>query len=379
MSAVRIGIDAHAIGSRLGGNETYVRGLLNGLRAIETSRPFDVFHLRSRGAEAVLTSLPPNFRTHALSPENPLVRIPWVFPRALRRAGCGVVHVQYIAPPRSPCPIVASIHDVAFVRHPEFFTRWERLYLSRLVPRTAARAAAILTLSEHSKKELIDVYRIPEEKITVTALAPAACFRPLDRAECARYAKERFGVDEPFLLFVGNLQPRKNLQGLLEAFEILRTKKKVEHRLVVVGKKTALSGEALARANDSKIRDAITFTGWISDEDLARLYNAADLFVFPSYYEGFGLPIVEAMACGTPVLTSQRPPMAEVSGGAAALVEPSFHDQIAESILVLLRDPFLRPRLAKAGLARAATFSWERTARETLAVYRSVIEEGGST
>jgi glycosyltransferase involved in cell wall biosynthesis len=375
MMPQRIGIDAHAIGSRLGGNETYVRGLLRGLAAVDAATPFDVFVLRSHARDAEVAALPPNFRRHVLAPENPIVRIPWAFPRALRRAECSLVHVQYIAPPRSPCPVVASIHDVAFVRYPEFFTRWERLYLSRLVPRSAARAAAILTLSEHSKKELIEVYGIPPDKITVTALAPAPSFRPLDRSQAAAFVKERFAVDAPYLLFVGNLQPRKNLVGLLEAFEILREKKNVTHRLIVVGKKTALSGEALARASSPAIRDAITFTGWVSDEELAWLYNAADLFVFPSYYEGFGLPIVEAMACGTPVLASQRAPMPEIAGGAAALVEPSFHDQIAESILVLLRDPFLRPRLAKAGLARAATFSWERAARETLAVYRRVLAE----
>ncbi len=373
-SPARIGIDAHAVGSRLGGNESYVRGLLRGIAAVDSETPYELFFLRSRAAEAEGIDRP-NFRKHFLSPEHPIVRIPWVFPRALRRAECSLVHVQFIAPPRPPCPVVVSIHDVAYVRHPEFFTRYERAYLTRLVPRTAERAAAILTLSECSKKELIEVYRLPEERITVIPPAPEPRFRPLDRAAAAAHVAERFSVREPYLLFVGNLQPRKNLQGLLEAFRILRVEKRVEHRLVVVGKRTALSGELLARASDPAIRDAITFTGYVDDDDLVKLMNAADLFVYPSYYEGFGLPVIEAMACGTPVLTSQRSALPEISGGAAALVEPSFHDQIAESILVLLRDPILRPRLRAAGLKRAAQFTWENAARETVAVYRRVIEE----
>jgi glycosyltransferase involved in cell wall biosynthesis len=235
------------------------------------------------------------------------------------------------------------------------------------------RVDAIITDSECSQRDIAHYLQVPKEKITVTMLAAARHFRVLSQAESAP-ALARAGVAPPYILYVGSLEPRKNLLRLLEAYRLVR-EWSPRWGLVIVGARNAWKSTPVAAAVERYgLQDNVTFTGYVPDEDLPALYNGAGLFCFPSLYEGFGLPVLEAMACGAPVVTSNTSSLPEVAGEAALLVDPYDVEAIAAAMQRVLSEPELAEDLRRRGLARAAEFTWERTARETIAVYERVLE-----
>ena len=292
------------------------------------------------------------------------------FPLALWRDRVDVAHFQYLSPPIVPCPVVLSVHDISFETHPEFFAPIECARLRFTIPVAVRRAAHILTLSECSRVEIIEHYRVAPERISVTPLAAAATFRAVSDPGSLRPAATALGVTEPYILAVGNLQPRKNLERLLSAYAGLRRAGKTEHRLVLVGQKAYRSSAMLDRLRELDLQSHVTMTGYVTDQQLLALYNLADVFVYASLFEGFGLPILEAMACGTPVITSNLASMPEVAGDAAVLVDPLSEAEIGAAILRLTASPDVRRRMRERGIEHAAAFSWRRVAAETLAVYR---------
>ena len=365
---MRFSVDAHAIGCHLTGNEVYIRNLLHEFARLDEGNEL-IAYISKQGVEK---DLPVRIQTRRVS-ENPYKRLGVDLPQHLRRDRPDLLHVQYTGPVFSAAPLVVSVHDVSYLEYPQYFTRFRSLQLRLTVRRTLERAARVLTPSEFSRSAILRHYRIDEEKVVVVPNAVAHQFRPVER-EVARAAIQRkFGIRRPFVLTVGDLQPRKNHLGLLRAFEdVLRSGPQLQHDLVFVGKETWYSRELHRAVNQSALRDRVHFTGFVEDADLVQFYGACDLFVFPSFYEGFGLPILEAMACGRAVACSRLTAMPEVADAAGILFDPGSKEEIARAMLDILLDPELRARLERLGMQRAAAFTWEKSAARTLQVYHEV-------
>ena len=270
---------------------------------------------------------------------------------------------------------VVTIYDLWMERHPEYSPKLFGQRASSLrTRRTAWRARKVITISEFSAREIESLYGVPRNRIAVIPCGVSADFRP--RHDPSEFSKlrQRIGLpDAPFILFVGGADPRKNHGALVRSFAT-RADELKNHRLVLVGDRVHRFGsmaETIARCG---VEGRVICPGRLPIEDIVRLYSHADLFVFPSLYEGFGMPVIEAMACGAPVVTSNRASMPEVAGDAAVLVNPDSDEELAEAMVRVLRDTPLRESLRANGFVRAKQFTWERAARQTLAVYREVCE-----
>ncbi|HWB83264.1 MAG TPA: glycosyltransferase family 1 protein [Bryobacteraceae bacterium] len=368
---MRFAVDAHAIGRHLTGNEVYVRSLLNAIAA-QTHGAEIVAYV---SAAAASESLPSLIRTRRISP-NPFVRLGVELPMRVREDHPDLLHVQYTSPLVCSVPVVVSVHDVSFLEHPEYFAHFRARQLQWTVRRTVKRAAKILTGSEFSRASILKAYGdLEEDKVVVVPNAAASEFRPISRESASAMVRQRFSVRVPFVLSVGDLQPRKNQIGLIRAFaRLVRAYPQLKHNLVLAGKETWFADRVREAARESGVADRIQFFGFVSDSDLLHLYNACDVFAFPSFYEGFGLPVLEAMACGRAVVCSHTSALPEVVDGAALLVDPYVVDEITRALADLLRDPELRTRMERLGLQRAAHFSWQKTAQRTLDVFHEVAE-----
>jgi glycosyltransferase involved in cell wall biosynthesis len=371
MSSMRFAVDAHAIGRHLTGNEVYVRSLLRAFAELDRESEF-LAYLSEPGAEEWV---PRRFQVRHVS-ASPWSRLGWDLGRLLRRDKPDLVHVQYTAPLMGRAPIVVTVHDVSFLDHPEFFTWSRRSQLRHTVANTVKHAARVLTVSEFSREAILRRYDIAPEKVRVIPNAANPDFRVIGREKAIRAVSERLRMEAPFVLTVGDLQMRKNHVGLIAAFsKMLTAHPHLKHHLVLTGKETWFTPKVKEAARSSGFASRIHFTGFVSDDQLLELYNACDCFVFPSLYEGFGLPILEAMACGRAVACSNTSAMPEVADGAGILFDPHSVDEIKRAMADILLDPELRARKERLGLQRAASFSWQKSARATLDVYREVVEE----
>ena len=367
---MRFSVDAHAIGRHLTGNETYIRNLLKSFAALGDGSEVIAYV----SSESARSELPESFSVHTVS-ANPFIRLGVDLPRCLRRDQPDLLHVQYTAPLFTRVPVVVTVHDISFLTHPWYFTRSRSAQLRSTVRRTVMMAARILTPSEFSKRAIIDAYGLDEERVHVVPNGVSSSFRPVAREVAARRVQARFGINAPFVLTVGDLQPRKNHVGLFRAFEeLLREHPSLPHHLVVTGKRTWHGHRVHQAAAASPVAGRIHFTDFVDDTDLVQLYSACDLFVFPSLYEGFGLPILEAMACGRAVACSDTSAMPEVADSAALLFDPSSTSQMTRAMRDILVDPALRLRMERLGGQRAAQFSWQNTATQTLQTYYDVVE-----
>jgi glycosyltransferase involved in cell wall biosynthesis len=361
-------VDAHAIGRHLTGNEVYVRSLLTALAELDTTSEFIAYISRDGAADA----LPRSVRISRVA-GNPFVRLGVDLSRRLRRDRPSLVHVQYTAPLACPVPVVVSVHDVSFIERPEYFTRTRALQLRCTVRRTIASAARIITGSEFSRRAIARVYGLNGDNVVVVPNAAASLFRPVSPRAAATWVLNRFGIRRPFILTVGDLQPRKNQAGLVRAFsEMVRAFPELPHHLVLAGKENWHGAEVQTAAAASGVPERIHFTGFVADQDLLQLYNSCEFFVFPSFYEGFGLPVLEAMACSKAVACSNTSAMHEVADAAALLFDPGSPTQMARAMIDLALDRELRARMERLGLQRAAQFSWRKTAERTLEVYQEV-------
>jgi glycosyltransferase involved in cell wall biosynthesis len=368
---MRFAVDAHAIGRHLTGNEVYVRSLLNGFAAADRESEF-VAYLSVEDAESCV---PSRFGVRHIA-TNPFVRLGCDFALKLRWDRPDLLHVQYTAPLACPVPVVVSVHDVSFLEHPDYFPFYRALQLRLTVQRTIRRAARILTVSEFSRDAIARAYHLDPDRIAVVHNAAAACFHQVRRERAYTQALERFGISAPFILSVGDLQPRKNHVGLIQAFtRLVHACPRLPHQLVLAGKDTWFAGRVHDAARRSGMSDRIRFLGFVTDDDLLHLYNACELFCFPSFYEGFGMPVLEAMACGAAVCCSNTSAVPEVADGAALLFNPYNADEIARVMIDLILLPELRSRMQRLGSQRATQFSWQKAAQQTLHVYYSVVEQ----
>lgn len=286
--------------------------------------------------------------------------------------GAALFHAtEHLLLPLRGSPTVLTVHDLIFRRLPEHHKRLNRWYLNATLPLYCRRATHIIAVSEATRQDLIAAYAVPPEKITVILEAADPQFRPQPPARVAA-VRARYALPERYLLFVSTIEPRKNLVRLLHAWEPLYRAGEAPP-LVIVGKRGWLADAFYAALETSPAREGVIFTGYVADGDLPALYTAATVFVFPSLYEGFGLPPLEALACGAPVLCSATSSLPEVVGDAALMIDPTDVEAIREGLRHLLADGALRADLRERGLRRAAGFSWERAARETLALYRALL------
>jgi glycosyltransferase involved in cell wall biosynthesis len=337
MSKPLVVVDADVLGRRRTGDETYVRNLLRELGALDSD--FRIAAV-TRNPELVPEGI------EALELRTPLqeARMLWTLPRLLRRTGAALVHTQYAVPFRAPCPAVVTIHDLSFEHDSTDMTLKDKLVFRRVVPRAARAARRVLTVSERSRADLIRLYGLSEEKVVVTPNGVDPAFVPSNKLLLGTY-----------VLAVGAVQPRKNQLTALAAAEAALLP------LVVAG---PVKDEALA----ARLREAgADLRGYVSQEELAELYRGAACLVQPSRFEGFGLPVLEAMASGTPVVALDEPALREVAGDAAVFVD---EEHLADGVRRALAE---RERLVVAGLERARAFSWRATAERTLEVYREAL------
>jgi len=370
---MRVGIDAHCLGQKKTGNETYTYSLVKHLSRLERDGIDYTVYVAGQIDSAETLFSNGSFHSKLIRPANPLIRIPIGFAIQSRAQKLDVFHAQYLLPHHLRCRTVLTVHDVLYERFPEYFTKADYYRHKIGVPWSCRRADHIITVSEASKRDLVDLYGLDPGKITVTYLGPDSCYRPLDKIESKKLLKEKYGIAEDIILYVGAIQPRKNIPRLLSAFAQLKSERHLPHKLVIVGPKAWLSGETFRALDGNAAKKDVLLTGYVPRTDLPYFYSAASVFVYPSICEGYGLPVVEAMACGTPTIASRGSSLEEISGGAAILVDPFSCDAIAAAIEEVLSDSDLQVKLATLGRERSRQFSCEKMAFETQAVYRQLM------
>lgn len=268
--------------------------------------------------------------------------------------------------------VVSTIYDVSFKTHPEFHTAGNIKHCDNGTKQAIERADKIIVISEHTKNDLVEHYSCPEEKIVVTHLGCDSKFRLIENEEKKTEMAAKYGLKKPFIFNVGSIEPRKNIIGLIRAYAGLKDSYREEFDLVIAGGRGWLNSSIYKEVEKLEINDNVKFIGYVDEEDLPYLYNLAEVFVYPSFYEGFGLPILEAMVCGCPVITSKVSSMPEVGGEAVLYVDPKETGIIKEALESLLDDEKKRGEMIDVGFKQVKNFSWEKCAKQTLAVYNSL-------
>ena len=364
---MKVGINADHV-AQLSGMGTYVRGVIRGLGAVDSDGDYTLFANTMSSDTPVAGA--ERMRRVKVPVRNTIVRNGITLPWLVARERIDVLHVQYMALPLYSARIVVTVHDLIHERHPEFYPPSLVAQYRVLVPLTVRRAAVVLTNSEYSRQDIVRRYCVPPEKVVVAPCAPDPAFHPLRDENRVAEVRARYGTGEHFILYVGRIERRKNLKTLIGAYVRLRQADATRAKLVLVGPNEYYYDDIFAAARDSGYAADLVFTGHIPQEDLVAIFNAASVFVYPSLFEGQGVPPLEAMACGTPVVASNAASIPEVVGDAALTVDPLDAEAFAAAISTVLTDGELRTRLTAKGLQRAARFSWEDTARIIVRVYQ---------
>jgi len=370
--AVRVLFDTSPAEFYPGGISVYTQQLAQGRRAFAAI-----------GVNLLLSTLPAYLQpdgTHGLRHKYRVAAWDTYYMHALlparaRSAGADLIHAPGLRVPlRPPVPLVATIYDVIPLIFPRLFRRRDVIVLSAYFRRIARAAHVILTISEQSQHDIHTRLGVPKERIVVTYLAANAVFAPRS-ADRVRATCERLGIRMPYFLCVGTIEPRKNLSRVMEAFAQLRLRGS-PHRLVLVGKAGPLAAPILAAATRLGLDDTVQFTGFVAEEDLATLYSGATAFVYPALYEGFGLPPLEAMSCGCPVITSNCSSLPEVVGAAGLQVDPYDVPALTAAMERLMTDHALADELRHQGLERASGFTWQRCIEQTALAYEQALTTG---
>ena len=368
--SMHIGLDARlTFYRRYSGIGQYIVHLAEQLAGLEATYAFTIIHSRKDrnpphhpGAQLRAVWTPSHYRWEQVA-----------FPLELARLRLDLLHSPDFIPPfAGGFKRVITVHDLNFLYYPQFLTAESRRYYNGQIQRAVQVADHILADSHATRLDLIKLLNVPEHQISVVWLAPDAIFGSLPPDELAA-ARALLHLPEHYLLFTGTLEPRKNVAGLLRAYRLLLDRDAHHPDLILAGARGWLFAETQALINELRLTGHVRWIDSPPAADLVALYNAADLLVLPSYYEGFGLTVLEAMACGTPTIISDRGSLPEIAGGAALIVDPDDDLELADAIERILNDADLRAHLRQQGTARVSEFSWERCARETLAVYESVL------
>lgn len=381
---VQVGLNAHllslAANYRSAGISGYIYHLLQALPPAGAGFRFSVFTGERRW-------LPPQGMAVHWSrwpTDRPAARILWeqcVQPLALARQGIDLLHsLAYVSPALWPGPAVLTVLDLSFILYPERFRPFHRLYLKLFTRLSARRARRVIAISESTRRDATRLLGLAADKAVTVYCGVDAVFQPQPARSLAEFRRAR-GLPEQFVLFVGTLEPRKNIVGLLEAYAQVRQRWQTTRGelppLVIAGAKGWYYAEVFRRLEELGLASVVQFAGFVPAAELPLWYSAAELFVYPSLYEGFGLPVLEAMACGAPVVTSNRSSLPEVVGQAGVTVDPEDSEGLATAMLQVLTDEDRRTALREVGRRRAAEFTWERAAQETLHVYRQALGQEG--
>lgn len=365
-----VGIDAHVLGDHSGGNESYYFNLINHFTVDENVR--------------LVLFIQPDYDIKKINIEcdvvrfkskNPLVRNFIEIPQLVNTYKIDVLHMQYFIPFHVSCKVIVTIHDISFEHFSDIFTKKDYFTQKILIPYAAKHSDLIFTVSEYSKQDIVAHYRVPEEKVIVTYNGVADSYYKKNNCEKDMDVLQKHNIKEPYILTVGNLQPRKNLKRLLNAFDKLLTETGARLQLVIVGKRAWLFDDLFSEINHSCLKGQIVLTDYLEETELAGLYRKAMFFVYPSYFEGFGIPILEAMNCGTAVATSNCTSLPEVAGDAGIFFDPYDVDDIYMHMKSLYESDELRLQLVNTGYERAKKFNWTQTAQLVMNVYRQLINE----
>lgn len=370
----RIGIDYTSAVRQHAGIGRYTRGLIGALAEADHTRQYVIY---SAGRAARDVPWPANFDVRALPVSDRHMAIVW---QRLRlpipvEAIVGRVSVfhspDFVLPPVWGARTVLTVHDLSFLRLPECSSPQLLAYLMGAVPRSIARADMILADSESTRRDLIELLKVPEDRIAVVYPGVEERFRPEIGAEDAT-RRARYALERPYVLGVGTLQPRKNYARLIRAFGRLVRAHDLPHQLVIAGGAGWLFDDVTATIAELGLNDRVRVLGFVPDDDLPALYRGADVFAFPSLYEGFGIPVLEAMGCGTPVVTSDVSSLPEAAGDAALQVPPNDVDALADALWRALSDAVLREDLRARGLTQVRRFTWKQAAKDLIRIYQRV-------
>lgn len=373
---MRVGLNLLFVAPGVAGGRVYAEGLLSGFAVVDSDNEYLVYTRRDTN----LPRLPDRFRQIAapVARNSTIGRTLWEYsrlPGRVRAETADLFHGLGNLSPASRCPFVLTIHDLIYRHFPESLPLGYRLFMRGMHARQARRADRVLVPSRCTAREVIELLGVPEDRIRVVAYGPGKGFRRIMDDDILRQTQKRFGVRNPFVVSVARGYAHKNLAGLLRAFARLREQGHRDVQLVLIGDRYRAGADLIRLADKLRLHAAVVFTGFVSDSDLNALYSASDVFAFPSLAEGFGLPVLEAMACGAPVVASDASAVGEAVGGAGLLADAADPDAFAAQLARVLDDAAVRDELRQKGLLRAREFSWERCARETLAVYRELVSE----
>jgi len=372
---MKIGIDGRGAKWYRGtGIGTYTYQLISSLNTIDKINEYLLFMPESSVSDISFSN---NFHIENISEGN--LNNFWDevnIPNILTNKDIEIYHVPQNGvglPKEKNCPFVITLHDVIPLKMPETVGETFLKIFNNDMPSIVSSCDGIITVSEFSKEDIAKSFNYPKEKIFVTYLAAEEIYHPLDRIQCSELIKKYYGIDGDYILYVGGFSPRKNIIGLIEAFSKFISKYKKDIKLVIAGKQGKSYDIYKKRSQDLNIEDKVIFPGFIPIKYLPYLYNASKLLVYPSFYEGFGLPPIEAMACGIPVIASNLTSIPEVVSDCAVLVDPYNIDEISNAIYKVINDHKFRDKLIIKGLIRSSEFNWKKTAKNTLIAYNKII------
>lgn len=372
---MRIGIDGRAAKWYRGtGIGTYTYQLISNLNYIDSDNDYLLFLPQ----DSTLNNLGSNFHIKLIS-HSPSDNF-WEevsVPNILANSKMDLYHVPQNGVGLSEnidCAKVITLHDIIPLRMPETVSSRYLKIFNHVLPKLIPNCEGIITVSEYSRDDISKEFNFPKEKIYVTHLASEKIYKPLNKSKCKEIIKHKYSIYNNFILYVGGFSPRKNILGLIEAFSLIPKSKRKNIKLVITGRKGFSYSKYKEKTESLKISQDVIFTDFIPLEDMPVFYNSAEALVYPSFYEGFGLPPLEAMACGTPVIASNVTSLPEVCSNAALLIDPNNIDELSYSIEKVLNDNILVETMSKNGLLRSMQFSWRQTSLNTIKAYENILK-----
>ncbi len=379
---MRVGIDYSPAVNQQAGIGRYTRSIVSELAELDQENEYFLFYpSRKLNQEVFAPPKAPNFQRVEIPVSDQSLTALWFrlgvpLPVDLFTGRVDVCHFpDFTLPPIRSGKTVLTVHDLSFLVHPEYAERGLRQYLERVVPPSVAGASLVLADSESTSNDLMVLLDVPPERVEVLLPGVEPRFAPVVDEAVLERTRRKYHISFPFILTVSTIEPRKNLIGLLKAFSSFKRMSESPHKLVIGGGKGWLYQEVFATAKAIDVADDIVFLGYVADEDLPALYTMSDLFAWLSFYEGFGLPVLEAMACGTPVVGSDRASIPEVIGDAGLLVPPTEIAAIAHAFDSILGDEALAEDLADRGRKQAGHFSWRSSAKQLLSIYQRLASD----
>ena len=374
---MRIGINASSLKNAHSGIANYLLNLVLNLKKVDQRNEYVLFFGSEKNVPGQIAGAGVECNISKMPTTNQALKILWahfMLPLKLKRMKIDLFHEPASAAPLfNSCNTVVTVHDIAYERIPHCYRFRDRAYFRALSKKGLERANRIIAVSHSTKNDIVDRYSISPGKIRVIYEGIDEIYRRLHDKERCKNIRKFYKIDRDFILYVSGITPRKNLVRLIKAFKILKDRKEIDSLLVFVGEKAWWSEEVFEEVKSSGMENDVIFCGYVPKEHLLCLYSEASVFVFPSLYEGFGLPVLEAMACGCPVVASNTSSLPEICGGAGLLFDPLDVEGLSDAIYRVITDSSLRQDLIEKGIERTRAFSWRRSAEETLAVYSEAV------